>query len=347
MLQWRQLPFFVTAAFLMSLQPLLVAFSKDSEGGFSYSVPCSTMLSETLKLCISATLLLSERLAAGAAAPPLLSQEGALSEFFAFMVPGLIYFVNNNAQFFILQAIDPTSFQLLSQMKTIFTGLLFRVMLDKKLKPVQWLAIVILACGTAVSELPTKDHDKPVAEHGLPRYVGFLLCLMTSLFSALAGVYNEKLLKERFAASLHWQNIQLYLWGVMFNAIGLYMKDGENVRENGLLDGFTGLAYAVVLCNALTGLSISAVLKYADNIARVYAHAIAMLFTMAVSVKLLGTQLTPQLLIGVILVSVSTFQYNMPQSMLQEQESTPSQDSNDAGRKILFKEEASSLIKGP
>jgi hypothetical protein len=33
----------------------------------------------------------------------------------------------------------------------------------------------------------------------------------------------------------------------------------------------------VVLCNALNGLAISAVLKYADNIARVYAHAIAMI----------------------------------------------------------------------
>ena len=32
----------------------------------------------------------------------------------------------------------------------------------------------------------------------------------------------------------------------------------------------------------LCGLAISAVLKYADNIARVYAHAIAMMLTMAV-----------------------------------------------------------------
>ena len=34
------------------------------------------------------------------------------------------------------------------------------------------------------------------------------------------------------------------------------------------------------------GLAISAVLKFADNIARVYAHAVAMLATMAISAQL-------------------------------------------------------------
>ena len=49
------------------------------------------------------------------------------------------------------------------------------------------------------------------------------------------------------------------------------------MREKGVLWGFSGAAWTVVVCNALNGLAISAVLKYADNIARVYAHAIAMM----------------------------------------------------------------------
>ena len=96
------------------------------------------------------------------------------------------------------------------------------------------------------------------------------------------------------------------------------------------------------------GLAISAVLKFADNIARVYAHAVAMLATMAISAQLFALpvtkktadnrrrssrsrgcpysllrahglsmlhliirpQVTPQLVIGVILVANSTFQYH-------------------------------------
>jgi len=258
---------------------------------------------------------------------PVLSS-APVAEFVSYMVPGLIYFVNNNCQFYILQAIDPTSFQLLSQLKTIFTGVLFRALLKRKLALVQWLALVILACGTAVSQLKLVQdvEDRHQSLKGLPlpgllkeqhpELVGISLCLMTSLLSALAGVYAEKLLKDRASASIHWQNIQLYIWGVLFNAIGLYMKDGDTVREHGLLNGFNTIAYLVVFCNAFTGLSISFVLKFADNIARVYAHAIAMMLTMTVSVKLLGVPMTPQMLIAIILVSVSTLEYNLTPSQL-------------------------------
>ena len=43
----------------------------------------------------------------------------------------------------------------------------------------------------------------------------------------IGGVYSEKLLKGRASASIHWQNVQLYLWGVAFNAIGVYTKDRQ------------------------------------------------------------------------------------------------------------------------
>ena len=82
--------------------------------------------------------------------------------------------------------------------------------------------------------------------------------------------------------SVSLQNIQMYIWGVFFNALGAWIKDGENIMIRGLLSGYTPSAWAVVVCNALNGLAISAVLKYADNIARVYAHALAMMATMAV-----------------------------------------------------------------
>lgn len=103
----------------MTIQPILITMSKNEAKGFSYSVPSSTMLSEALKFVISSALLVRQR----CSTPSLtLLHEGSCGEFMWFMVPALIYFVNNNCVFFILQAVDPTTFQLLSQMKTIFTG---------------------------------------------------------------------------------------------------------------------------------------------------------------------------------------------------------------------------------
>ena len=57
-------------------------------------------------------------------------------------------------------------------------------------------------------------------------------------------------------------------------------------------------------------------LKYADNIARVYAHAIAMMLTMGASTQLFNAPVTPQLVLAVVLVGTSTLQYNLPRSML-------------------------------
>ena len=233
-----QAPFTASASFLMALQPLLVAHSKNAAGGFDYSVPSSVMVSEGLKLVISSALLCSQ-LVSGKVGR-LLHEDAAL-EFFSYVLPALIYFVNNNCVFFILQAVDPTTFQLLSQMKTIFTGLLFRVFLKRRLTVVQYLALATLACGTACSQLPGPD----AACQGGSRHsslLGLALSVLSALLSALGGIYSEKLLKGRASASIHWQNIQLYVWGVAFNLLGVWLKDAAPLREHGLLAGYDGRA---------------------------------------------------------------------------------------------------------
>jgi UDP-sugar transporter A1/2/3 len=335
----------------MSLQPILMTQSKNPTGGFDYSVPLSTMFSELLKLSLSMVLLIHSR--ATQPSSRALLDESAGKEFLAFMVPALIYFVNNNCLFYILQAacahdepahararpgctlpaappcapstrhgphptpprapqaVDPTTFQLLSQMKTIFTGLLFRVFLGRHLSGAQYLALVTLACGTATSQIPSAAHPLGHASaHGL------ILSLVSCMLSAFGGIYSEKLLKKRPSASIHWQNMQLYAWGVLFNALGFAIKDGGSLA-NGWSTGYeNSWAWAVVLCNACNGLAISAVLKFADNIARVYAHAIAMVATMLVSVRLFAAPITPQLVIAIALVGTSTLQYNLPKPAL-------------------------------
>merc|ERR1712232_453719 len=129
---------------------------------------------------------------------------------------------------------------------------------------------------------------------------------------AFGGIYSEKLLKDQPKDSIHWKNIQLYAWGILFNAIGMFSQGANLVPDPSFFDGYNLFACAVVVNNALNGLAISAILKYADNIARVYAHACAMLLTMVLSVLLFGQSITPQLSIAVAIVGASAVQYNMP-----------------------------------
>jgi UDP-sugar transporter A1/2/3 len=317
MFSTAQLPYTLTAAAMMSITPLVMTASKNAAGGFDYSVPSSVLVSEVLKLAISAAMLLISVLRGTLGAPVL--RDGAVAEFCAYFLPSAVFFVNNNLVFHILRAVDPTTFQLLSQMKIIFTALLFRVFLKRRLSPVQYLALVILACGTACSQLPSARR-RPAA--AAAPFTGFCLSMVSSLFSALGGIYNEKLLKGRPSASIHWQNMQMYVWGVGFNALTFSLKDARLLAAGGggFLAGYTHSAWAVVLCNAMNGLAVSAVLKYADNIARVYAHAVAMMLTMGASVRLFHAPITPQLVLSCVLVATSTLQYNLPPSLLQPAE---------------------------
>lgn len=305
-MEQKQLPFILAGVLLMTLQPLLVTLSQNADGQLDYSPMSSTLLSELGKMGISSGFLFA---GTSALKPQVKLQRRELLEY---SVPALIYFVNNNLNFVILSHVSATTFQLLSQLKTVFTGLLFRFFLSRHLTFYQYVAIWQLACGTAVSQLPPclaggSESSGPKGSSLL----GLLLSMVSCVLSAFGGIYSEKLLKDKPNDSIHWQNIQLYMWGVLFNLLGMFLHSGVDLLQSeGFFRGFNAWACAVVLNNALNGLAISAILKYADNIARVYAHAAAMLVTMVLSVFLFGQTPTPQLVIAVAVVAASAVQYS-------------------------------------
>ena len=55
---------------------------------------------------------------------------------------------------------------------------------------------------------------------------------------------------------------------------------------------------------------LQAILKYTDNIVRVFAHAAAMMLTMALEIFLFGASPTPQLLISATVVACAVYLYN-------------------------------------
>ena len=53
---------------------------------------------------------------------------------------------------------------------------------------------------------------------------GYAFGVLSAFLSALAAVYTEWVMK-RNSDSLYWQNMQLYTFGVAFNALGLVAGD--------------------------------------------------------------------------------------------------------------------------
>lgn len=293
----------LAATVLMTAQPILTTLTKVG-GRYEYLQVSTTLLAELTKLGVS--LLLYARLPAAERSHGQLARR----DLAPFAVPAAIYFVNNNLIFLILAYVNSTTYQILSSLKTVFTGLLFRAVLKRRLSDLQMVAIVLLSCGTATSQIGTAgcDHDAAARRSSA---IGVAAAVLTCVLSALGGVYSEHLMKrDGDRHSVHLQNMLLYGWGVCFNLLALLLSDGGRVLTGGLLQGYAPLVWALVLNNAFNGLAISAILKFTDNIVRVFAHAAAMLITMVLEVGLFGASPTPQLVISAAVVGCATYVYN-------------------------------------
>ena len=301
----------VLAICLMTTQPLLTEASQSSDGTYAFSMLSVTFFSEVAKLVFSIGMYAFTSHAD--------QSHGSIGikDVLQFAVPALVYFFNNNIVFLIMSKISSTDFQILSCLKTVFTAVLFRCILSRSLSVVQWASVVTLACGAASSQIKKQCGSVTVAEHGSgdaiqlsDAVVGALATVASCLLSSFAGVYSELLLKkDGNLHSIHLQNLMLYAWGVVLNLIGLVWIDGNIVLSRGVFYGYNQWTWGLLVNNAFAGLAISAVLKYADNIVRVFAHTGATVITATIGVLLMGEPATLQLPLAIGIVAASTTAY--------------------------------------
>ncbi|EPS66181.1 hypothetical protein M569_08593, partial [Genlisea aurea] len=298
---------------LTSSQGILTTLSQ-TDGAYKYDYSTVPFLAEVFKLIVSSFLLLREckRLPS-----PKITTEWKSVRLYP--IPSVIYLIHNNVQFATLTFVDASTYQIMGNLKIITTGILFRLFLKRKLSNLQWMAIILLAIGTTTSQLKGCGAAPCDSLFSLPTQ-GYVLGLLSACLSALAGVYTEFLMKKN-NDSLYWQNIQLYTFGSMFNLAKLIWDDFRNDFENGpwwhrLFDGYTFVTWMVVLNLGSTGLLVSWLMKYADNIVKVYSTSMAMLLTMVASVFLFGFKPTLQMFLGIFICMMSLHMYFAPPSAL-------------------------------
>uniref|UniRef100_H2LH00 Solute carrier family 35 member A3a n=1 Tax=Oryzias latipes TaxID=8090 RepID=H2LH00_ORYLA len=141
------------------------------------------------------------------------------------------------------------------------------------------------------------------------QFVGVAAVLVACCSSGFAGVYFEKILKES-KQSVWIRNIQLGMFGLVFGLFGMLAYDGERVREAGMFQGYSTVTWTVVALQALGGLVIAAVIKYADNILKGFATSLSIILSTLISYFLLQDfEPTSVFFLGAILVIMATFLY--------------------------------------
>ena len=133
------------------------------------------------------------------------------------------------------------------------------------------------------------------------------------IFYSFSGVYFEKTLKGT-STTLWARNFQLAVFSIIIGTIGMYINDGEKIRQKGILFGYHSLVWLIIVMQAFGGILIGVVVKYADNILKGFSAAVSIVVSCIASVFLFQFQLSAPFVMGAGLVMFSTYLYGVGHS---------------------------------
>lgn len=280
--------------------------------GPRYLASSAVVLAEVMKIAACVLLVLNEHSYSMRALNSILRQEilNKPIETLKLAIPSGIYTLQNNLLYVALSNLDAATYQVTYQLKILTTALFSVSMLGRKLGMYQWISLLILMTGVALVQWPSDSAAKSQeASSAGSQLVGVVSVLVACCSSGFAGVYFEKILKES-KQSVWIRNIQLGMFGLVFGTCGMLLYDGQKVWESGMLQGYNTITWAVVLLQALGGLVIAAVIKYADNILKGFATSLSIILSTLISYFWLQDFVpTSIFFIGAILVIAATFLY--------------------------------------
>jgi UDP-sugar transporter A1/2/3 len=283
---------------------LWIKYTQGSGGVYPYETITVVLVAEIVKLAIMQVYYLyvypsrasaTERLA-------LFGEEWRYGLYFA--IPALLYWVYNLLFYVNMSYFDPGTFRVLINVRILILGVLVRLMFGTRLSPAQWGALLLLAGGCAINQIgPGFTLDSP------PQYL--LLLLLQASLSAFAGVYNEFLLKQEDHRPFALKNSYLYLFSIVLSCVYILMLRPELFTSVTLyFRGWSASTVALVLLQALCGVSTSLLLRHLNVILKEYAQALEMIATALIAWGLLDGPLTGRLLLSVVAVSASALLYS-------------------------------------
>lgn len=269
-------------------------------------MPSVILFAEATKLCLSIGFLSTEVGSVSGAWQVLVG--GSVKSWIAFAIPSALYSINNNLDMLNNQYMDPATEQVLVQLKVLTTGIVWWLVFRQPLGIRKWISLVLLFVGALLAALPSNSTSKRTM------YIepfGFLLVFLYVWISASAGVYNEWLYKGVGKGdSIHTCNIRLYAIGCVFNFCAYLVNSPSDSPLTGILNGYNRYVWALVATYSLMGLLLAQVMKYFDNIVKLFISGASMYVQTFLSWAIFGYSPSASFLASLVFVSAAILMYN-------------------------------------
>jgi UDP-sugar transporter A1/2/3 len=255
------------------------------EASSRYMTSTAVLMSEIIKLLISllACFLFDSSANALKFKNVIITDAGLEGDWLKLCVPSVLYTVQNSLQYAAMAELSAPVFQVMYQMKIITTALFSVILLKRYISAFQWGSIVALTLGVATVQL---SQQNLLAENeASSSFMGLVYVICGCSTSGFAGVYFEMVLKSS-KASIWVRNIQLAVIGICVASVGCIYRDGSRISSDGFFRGYDYLVWGVIAIQAVGGLIVAVVVKYADNVIKNFATSFSIILSVIASAVL-------------------------------------------------------------
>lgn len=287
-----------------------------------------------------------------------------------YLIPAGLYALGDVLTYINLRSFDPATLHLLGEMKLVVTAIVHQCLFKRMLNRWHWMALLIITSGCLLKamdslEMTTSDDTTTTTNRNdggdtaegssskegsdesttnaqstttimpHPTILNFGLIAIHIFITTVAGVFNEKLLKDKPSICINLQNLCLYLNGMVFLTLGMVAgiseHHGTSIKEalsytslHALFSQPSILAMAIVM--SIAGIVTSRFLKVFDSIRKSVAVALVVVSLPLLSRLIFGTPITVKMIISILMVVAGMQIYTLQPPPRQLVESTDGDD---------------------
>jgi len=254
--------------------------------------------------------------------------------------------MNNQLSFYVYMLVDPGTVFLFKAGSTLIVATIQWTCVGKAFSSDQWKAMFLQGVGMVIVQY------NPCKGAGRYSLYAYSLMVVSTVLTALCAVRNEYLVKN-FKVGLNVQNATLYSGGALMNLFAFLFLPNPNNKQGsvGFFHGYDNpLAIGVVFSNAMIGLAITAVYKYADAVTKCIASDITAVILCILSSFFFGLDPTVTMWCGVVVVCFAVHLYTSaappPQPAGLDKKPTPPPERFDEKDKVGDEEEELGVMIG-
>mmetsp|Transcript_119365 Transcript_119365/g.266608 ORF Transcript_119365/g.266608 Transcript_119365/m.266608 type:complete len:454 (-) Transcript_119365:162-1523(-) len=224
---------------------------------YDFNPACALLVTEAVKLVTSSLLYAYARVTDGS---PDAFRDVTWTDVIYLLAPAGIFTLNNMMVFVAIGKADTSTFGVFRETQIVWTALFWWMVFRTPLGWFRLLSILTVVIGLILNQVPNlfKAHVS----------WAFVWVMIMTLCNTVGSVVNEYAMKRTKGMNINLQNMMLYSACVICNFLFLLASDGTSLLQGPwrFFDGFTNCTFLTIGLQAIAGLLVSRILKYADSV---------------------------------------------------------------------------------